>query len=124
MPQKLSGNLKTIAILIPAIVLVKLIDALPWWSFIAAVMAIGIVTGLQQWKVSGFLIGFVCGFLIWLGGNLYFHFAYHGQLLERIPAAPKIMVLLVSGLIGGVLTGLALYTGRAIAINKKAALQL
>lgn len=124
MLQKQSGNLKTIAILIPAIILIKLVDALPWWSFIVGVMALGIITGLQQWKVSAFFIGFMCGFLIWLGGNLYFHAAYHGQLLDRIGTAPKLIVLLVSGLIGGVLTGLALYTGRSVAVNKKAALQL
>lgn len=124
MSQYKTDNLKAIAILIPAIILIKLIDALPWWSFIVAVMALGFAAGIKQWKVSAFLIGFLCGFLIWLGGNLYFHFTYNGQLLERIGTAPKIIVLLVSGLIGGVLTGLALYTGRTIAINKKAALQL
>jgi hypothetical protein len=124
MKQPISHNLKTIAILIPVILLIKLIDALPWWSFIVAVMALGIITSINQWKVSGFLIGFLCGFVIWLGGNLYFHFTYDGQLLERIGTAPKIIVLLVSGLIGGLLTGLALYTGRSIATNKKAALQL
>lgn len=124
MPQKISDNLKMIAILIPAIILIKLIDALPWWSFIVVVMSLGIATGVKQWKISAFLIGFLCGFMIWLGGNLYFHFAYQGELLERIGTAPRIIVLLVSGLMGGVLTGLALYTGRAIAVNKKAALQL
>jgi hypothetical protein len=124
MSQHTSGNLKTIAILIPAIILIKLIDALPWWSFIIPVLSLGIATGVMQWRVSGFLIGFLCGFFIWLGGNLYFHFAYNGQLLEKIGTAPKIIVLLVSGLVGGLLTGLALYTGRSIAINKKAALQL
>jgi len=124
MNKKYSDNLKTAGLLVPLILLVKLVPALPWWAFLVPVLALGIFSGMQRWQASLFLVGFFSGFAIWLGGNVFFHLLYQGHLLERIGAGPSVVVLLVSGLLGGVLTGLALYTGRAMVVNQKAELRL
>ena len=112
------------AILLPLVVVSKLFDVMPWWGFLIPVLVLGMVIGFRKWQVSGFLIGFLCGFLLWLGGNLYFHIIYHGNILQKLGTGPGIAILIVSGIVGGVLTGLALHTGRAIMLDKKTKLTL
>jgi len=124
MNQHRSDNLKIAALLVPVVILTKLVPALPWWSFLVPVLALGILAGRRQWHASLFLVGFIAGFAIWLGGNLFFHLLYKGNILGRLGAAPEVAVLLVSGLLGGLLTGLALHTGRALVVDQKAELQL
>lgn len=123
MKKKTRDNIKTALVLIPLIILTRLIDTLPWWIFVIPVLALGVTITLKKWEISSFSVGWLSGFLIWIGANLYFDKMLDGDILTKIGlllSVPKMIVLLVSGIIGGLLTGLALYTGKAAVYKKEA----
>jgi len=104
------------------ILLTRIPGSLPWWTFIIPVVILGIVITIWKWKVSTFAMGFLCGFIIWFGANLYFDLTFNGAIMSRIGllfTVPRIVVLLLSGVIGGVLTGLALFTGRSMVFRSE-----
>ncbi|HEX9508906.1 MAG TPA: hypothetical protein VF939_00380 [Puia sp.] len=114
-------NLKTIFLALAVILLTGLPDLFPWWTFLIPVLALGAIVTLRKWQVSAFSTGFAAGFIVWFGANMYFSYHYHDIILRKIGSmlnAPRIAVLLMAGVIGGLLTGLALYTGKAI-VSKK-----
>jgi hypothetical protein len=111
-----SGNVKTAIILLVLLPGIELIGGLPWWGFVVPVIALGIVIAWQSWHVAAFSVGFVCGFITWLTANWYFDMHSNSVLLSRVGvlfSVGKAVLLLASGVIGGVLTGLALFTGKA-----------
>ena len=60
--------------------------------------------------------------MVWFGANLCFDMTYNGIILNKIGlllSVHKIIVLLISGIIGGLLTGLALYAGKSMIIYNK-----
>jgi hypothetical protein len=125
--QQMKKNLdplKTLLLLFLVIVAVKMIAALPWWSFVIPVILLGMFITARKWKVRTFTTGFLAGFLLWAGANLYFHLSFSGIILGRIEAGPRVLVLLLSGVVGGLLTGFALYTGRSMMQDRKAELKL
>jgi hypothetical protein len=124
MKKSAAINIKTALLLFPVIVLTKLVDSLPWWSFVIPVLALGIIITLKKWNVSCFIVGFLTGFLIWAGASLYFDVKYDGVFLDRLGIMPKLIILLGSGMIGGVLTGLALFIGRSLALDRKVEIKL
>lgn len=103
-------NIKIFFLLWPVLVLVKLVEIIPWWSFIVPVLLIGILVSRRYKKVASFAIGFWAGFLVWIGALIFFHVSYDGVLLDKTGAG-KFVVPVLSGLVGGVLTGWALYIG-------------
>jgi len=109
-------DLKTIFLLLPLVLVTKMVNWLPWWSFVVPVMAVGFFVTLIGWKINSLATGFFSGFLIWVGADIYFTALYEGDLLGRVSHLldiPKILILLLSGILGGLLTGLALYTGKS-----------
>lgn len=117
MKRKPISNLLAVVICIVLIILIRLADALPWWSFVIPLLAFGGVISLLRWNVSGFLVGFLAGFITWFGINSIYDAQNGGLMMERVSmliAMPKIVALLLSGLMGGLLCGLALYTGKGL----------
>lgn len=117
MNKKSIAIICTMFIIFAIVMITRMIEVLPWWSFIIPVLALGIVITVRKWPVPGFAIGFLSGFMIWFGANLYFDSSLDGIMLAKIGillSVPKIVVFLISGVIGGGLTGLALYTGKSI----------
>jgi hypothetical protein len=110
----MKDNIKMTLILLPVIVAVGAIPALPWWSFILPVILLGGVASWLRWKVWYFFIGFVTGFVCWTGAFLCFHIAFQAPFSNNDQDLSIWAMLGVSGLIGGLLTGLALYTGKSI----------
>jgi hypothetical protein len=113
--NSLVDNIKTALLTIVLIVVVGLIDALPWWSFIVPVVMLGMVTSYLRWKVSGFLLGFSIGFILWIAFNLFFDVTVGRGLLDQISSVlgySSVLVLLIAGLTGGILTGLSLHAGK------------
>jgi hypothetical protein len=105
------------------VVVVKMFDQLPWWSFLIPVFILGCITSILKWQAPAFVAGFIAGFMLWFGMNLYVDIAYHGLILSRWEPLIKITMLLMTGLVGGLLTGLALYAGKkTIAYDKVAVL--
>lgn len=111
--KKYSATIITLLLLLLIIVSIGMIDTLPWWSFTLPVMILGWVIRWKKYKVPTFLTGFFGGFIAWFGGYLYFHLHFHAPFFNRADDLPIFAILSASGLIGGLLTGLALYTGRS-----------
>ncbi|HEY0066292.1 MAG TPA: hypothetical protein VGB46_02980 [Flavisolibacter sp.] len=117
MKRKPINNILAVLICIALIVLTRLIDALPWWSFVIPVLIFGGVISVLRWGVSGFLTGFLAGFIIWFGVNSFYDAQNGGLMMGRVAqliSVPKLVMLLLSGLLGGLLSGLALYTGKGL----------
>lgn len=124
MQKKHKDNIKTVILLLAIVIGTGMIESIPWWSFVVPVLALGVVITIRKWKTSFFLMGFLSGFLAWFGASLYYHASFNGTVFNRFGEAPKMALLVVSGLIGGILTGLALYTGKAIVFDKTAEVKL
>lgn len=117
MKRKPLSNILAVLICIALIVLTRLADALPWWSFVVPVLVFGGLISVLRWKVSGFLAGFLAGFIIWFGVNTFYDAQNDGLMMGRVAqliSVPKLVMLLISGLLGGLLSGLALYTGKGL----------
>ena len=122
MRKKLPDSIKTMLIILVLITGTDLFEQLPWWSFVLPVLVLGVIAGLRHWQFSGFITGFIPGFIIWSGANSYFDLRLHGGVLNKLGVLinfPEIVVIIIAGLIGGVLTGLVLYTGKCLSGREK-----
>ena len=86
---------------------------LPWWG----IAITGLILGFQLKPKSGtaFGYGFLALFLLWGGQALYIHFANGGILSTRIAemlgVGSPILVVLITGILGGLVSGLAVLSG-------------
>ncbi len=119
-----SDNIKTGIILCIVIILTKMIEAIPWWGFVVPVFSLGIIITLKNWEVSCFRVGFLGGFLTLFWANLFFHLVFNGRIIIKLGPIPGMIIWVASGLIGGLLAGLALYSGKIMVFDKKARLSL
>jgi hypothetical protein len=116
-------NIKAFGCLIPLILLTSITDSIPWWSFVVAVGLFGTIITVRKWKVAGFSTGFLAGLVVWTGANMYFHITLEGDVFEKIGqvlSVPGPVVIVISGVTGGLLTGLALYTGQSVVYQREA----
>jgi hypothetical protein len=117
MKKRIADNLKVAPVLLLVILLTGQIDMLPWWGFIVPVILIGILSALFNWQIAAFTIGFLSGFIVWAGASYYFEYAFGGTMFHKLGAlmsVPGIVVILLSGLVCGLLSGLGLYAGRLL----------
>ena len=120
MKKKNAENLKTVLLVFILVIFTRMIRGLPWFTFVVPVAILGLVITLKKWEVPCFAIGFITGFVIWLGADIYFDSILTGNVIRRVAvlmSVSKPVVFLISGTIGGVLTGLALYTGKSVVHN-------
>lgn len=117
----MAKNRKNWIIILFSIIIIELIvgkiDILPWWSFVAPIMFLGILIGYKKVNITTFTTGFTAGFIVWSLGNIYFDISGSGLMIKRMASLlyiHKAVFLLTTGLIGGLLTGLALYTGKTV----------
>lgn len=109
-------NIKAFACLLILVPLAMMIKGMPWYSFLIVVSLFGFIITLYKWKVAAFSIGFLSGLVVWIGANIYYHMIFGGSVfakLAQVMFIPEFVVLLLSGVTGGLLTGLALYTGQS-----------
>lgn len=109
-------NIKALACLILLMPLAMMIKGIPWYSFLIVVALFGFIITIRKWKVAAFSIGFLSGLAVWIGANMYYHLIFGGTVFEKLAKVmfiPEFAVFLLSGVIGGLLTGLALYTGQS-----------
>lgn len=121
------SNLKATIIIVLILVATRMIGSLPWWSFVVPVLILGIVLALKKWQVSGFGPGFLAGFLVWLGASIYYDMALPANtfsMLGKLFSIPPVTIFILSGFIGGLLTGLAFYTGKYIVYKPGENLQM
>lgn len=117
MKKNKNDIIKAGLILLVIIIFTKMIDSLPWWSFVIPVSLVGLLSTFLRWKIPVFTVGFSVGFIVWFGANFYFDVVNGGIILEKVGAVlavPKIVVLFASGIIGGIMTWLALYIGQSM----------
>ena len=117
MKKRTFTNLKTMLILIVLIAGTGMIEIFAWWSFVVPVLLLGVLAAVKNWEVSGFMVGFLAGFIVWFGANWYFDMTLNGVTLNKLGlllSIPKIAVFLFSGITGGLLTGLAFFAGKSI----------
>lgn len=109
-------NIKTLVCLMLLMPLAMMIKGIPWYSFLIVVTLFGFIITIRKWKVAAFSIGFLSGLIVWVGANLFYHLIFGGAVFEKLAKVmfiPAFVVFLLSGIIGGLLTGLALYTGQS-----------
>lgn len=107
-------------------VIIENITVLPWWSFLVTTILMSLFCTMKRIKIRSFLSGFISGFLNWFGATIFFHNMYDGQLMDRVSEIfymPTFLFVIVIGIIGGLLNGLASYTGYAV-IAEEDVLQL
>jgi hypothetical protein len=107
-------KLITFAILFAVLIFMGSLHFLPWWSFSVPVFLLGVLLPLKKWKVSAFLWGFIAGFMAWLLSTIYFEIIYDGEIMKSVANVMKVKPYLLHpaiGLIGGLLTGLGVYSG-------------
>jgi hypothetical protein len=122
MKKKITDNIKALLITAILILLVRKASSLPWWCFVLPLLPAGMAMAYKDWKAAFFATGFLAGFLIWIGANLYFEYTGNGIVLDKTAQLLHIsrtMVLLGAGVIGGLLSGLSLFTGATIMSNGK-----
>ncbi|MDI9358672.1 MAG: hypothetical protein QM528_06975 [Phycisphaerales bacterium] len=93
----------------------------PWWSFAVAVFIIHCF--FKQGHFLSFLSGFMSIFILWFCIALVMDVRNNHILSQKIASlfymnGSSIMLIIVTGLIGGILGGLAALTGSFITINK------
>lgn len=89
---------------------------LPWWSIAIP----GLVFGywFNQKAIPSFGWGFLALFMLWGGQALYIHFANDGilstRIAEMLSVGSPLLVVLITGIIGGLVSGLATVTGSLV----------
>ncbi|MCB2378365.1 hypothetical protein LGH70_12270 [Hymenobacter sp. BT635] len=104
------------------IILVKQLAMLPWWSFTVVVFAFGLALPYRRWNLSVFGIGFLVGFVVWAGTNTLYSVLSQAALFDKVASVmglQKIVLLLASGFIGGLLTGLSFLAGKTAVYQPK-----
>jgi hypothetical protein len=122
MNNKNIRNIVIVLIVIALIVGTRMIGSLPWWSFAVPVFLFGVATHFLKWEIPGFTLGFLAGFVVWFGLNWYLDNKAGSIVMERIAqllGQSKWVVLLGAGLIGGILSGLALSAGEQMFTPRK-----
>jgi hypothetical protein len=104
----------TLAVLIIVLIIMGMLDFLPWWSFLIPIFLLGVFLPFQKLKIYPFLWGFIAGFLVWFLYTVYLEMTYKGEIMQSVAKIMKVKPYLLHlsiGVIGGLLTGLGLYSG-------------
>jgi DNA-binding transcriptional regulator of glucitol operon len=93
---------------------------LPWYIIVPIGFAVGYFSGLS--RLSAFGVGFLSVFLLWVGYALYMDNANNhilstkvAQILAALTGGSRVGLLLLTGIIGGLVSGLATWSGRLLA---------
>lgn len=112
-----------IAILLTAFLayVIGIYTTLPWWSFAISSLIISIAIHQRPWKA--FLSGFLGLFLLWAGmaflkdlGNEHILSVKVAHILPL--GGSSIVLIFVTGLVGGLVSGLAALTGSYLRHSK------
>ncbi|MBL7728001.1 MAG: hypothetical protein JNM68_09960 [Dinghuibacter sp.] len=95
-------------------VLFQSLTMLPWYTFVIPCFFIGVYMGKKEVNKMPFFTGFLAGFLVWAGATVFFEMRFGGNSLNVMAGLlgmNKIVTLLLIGLVGALLTGLAVLSG-------------
>ncbi len=114
------NKLISVLIIATTTLLIQLITILPWWSFVIPACMLGVMLPFRKWQMPSFAAGFIAGCLVWVGTTLFFNTYYAGKIMDKVAlmiGLPQILLIVIIGIIGGILTGLAVYTGQCIKLK-------
>lgn len=113
----MKNNIIVLPLCVLLICITRQFSVLPWWSFVVPVLILGVVLSYKGWKIAAFPVGMLAGFLVWSGGDWYYDMIGHGLVFDKVAlllSVPKIILILAAGVVGGLLTGIALFTGQIV----------
>lgn len=90
------------------------LTALPWFTFVIPCFFIGVYMGKKEVNKIPFFTGFLAGFLVWAGATIFFEARFGGTSLNVVSGLfgfNKAITLIIIGLVGAILTGLAVLSG-------------
>lgn len=109
--------MRALLILLVASLLLQLVSPW-WWTFVPLIVLLAYLLRSRNWLARPFLTGFVAIFLLWGGAALWQDLGNEGLLSYRMAGLFSLpsgwMLVLITGLIGGLLGGLAAWTGSAM----------
>ncbi|HAA13775.1 MAG TPA: hypothetical protein DCE41_19620 [Cytophagales bacterium] len=114
-------KLLPILILTLGSILIQLLIPQIWWAFLLVGLATGAFVPYQRWGGSPFGSGFIAGALVWLGYSLLMAILTEGTalgLMGELLLMPTPLVVLAQGVLGGILLGLATYTGARLLVSQ------
>ena len=117
-------SIKTVLLLFLILLTAQFAERIPWWSFVVPVVLLGLFVTYRQWNVPTLGLGFLTGFFVWFGVNIYVDLSTEGIILNKVGlmfSVGKPLLLVVSGLVGGMITELAFYTGRIMITTRNRA---
>lgn len=89
---------------------------LPWWSIAIPGLIFGYWFNLKAMPSFGW--GFLALFLLWGGQALYIHLSndaiLSSRIAEMLSLGSPILVVVITGLLGGLVSGLATLTGALV----------
>ncbi len=89
---------------------------LPWWSIALPGLLFGYLFNKEGGSSFGW--GFLALFILWGGQALYIHFANDAilstRIAEMLQVGSPLVVVLVTAIIGGIVSGLATLTGAVL----------
>lgn len=89
---------------------------LPWWSIAIPGLIFGYSFNKKALPAFGW--GFLALFLLWGGQALYIHFANDAilstRIAEMLSVGSPLLVVLITGILGGLVSGLAALTGSLV----------
>lgn len=98
-----------IQLFITAIVCFMFQKLFPWWTMAIGAFLVGFVFSNTGFK--SFLAGFIAVGLVWVGLALYIDNATQSILTDKVSQLFPISIFVLTGLIGGLVGGLASMTG-------------
>jgi hypothetical protein len=113
------NSLKATGLVVLIILITGQADMLPWWSFIIPVLFLGVLIAIFDWDVRTVAAGFAGGCIAWPVANFVFHIAFRGHILFRFGWPAGIGLLILSGVVCGLVTGFALYSGKCVVLSLK-----
>lgn len=98
------------------------ITSIPWWSFVIPCIVSGMLFPFKKLGLSPFSIGLISGFTVWSISFLYYNYRFGVGALEKIALmfdSSIWFIVIASAFIGGILSGLAVYTGNKILVRNR-----
>ncbi|MAO16408.1 MAG: hypothetical protein CMH44_05945 [Muricauda sp.] len=97
--------------LLAAVLLTKVIEEMPWYTFVFPCMVIGFIVRGKFTSRLYFSIAFLVGLVTWVMANVWFHFTYDGTIHQKLNLVQLVFLLVISGVMCGILMAMSIHLG-------------
>ena len=70
--SKIVNNAIAFTILLLLLIFMGTLGGMPWWAFTIPVILFGIIVHYIKWEIAYFRVGFLSGFVVWFGINVFY----------------------------------------------------